>query len=57
MKQGSLFCFVCHAEISQITLLDAMFLVCLESLMSSGAPTWFEIVWSYYVEAIEPFSQ
>jgi hypothetical protein len=57
MKQGSLFCFVCHAEISQITLLDAMFLVCLESLMSSGALTWLEIVWSYYVEAIEPFSQ
>jgi hypothetical protein len=31
MKQGSLFYFVCHAEISQTMVLHAMLLVSLES--------------------------
>jgi hypothetical protein len=31
MKEGSLFCFVCHAEISQTMVLHATLLVSLES--------------------------
>jgi hypothetical protein len=31
MKQGSLFCFVCHAEISKITVLHVVLLVYSES--------------------------
>jgi hypothetical protein len=54
MKQGNLFCFVCHIEISQTTALHAMLLMSLESsLWVGGALTWFETVWSYGVEAID----
>jgi len=53
MKQGSLFCFVCHMEISQTTMFHDMLLVSLESSYEWGAPTWFEIVWSYGVEAFD----
>jgi hypothetical protein len=54
MKQSSLFCFVlsrwdlpnygvsCH----DISILGKL-------LMNRGAPTWFKIVWSYGVEAID----
>ncbi len=31
MKQGSLFCFVCHTDSSQTTLLHVAFLVSMES--------------------------
>jgi hypothetical protein len=58
MKQGSLFCFVCHAEIFQITTTALHYVVLLVSSESSqwvsrGALTWFEIAWSYGVEAID----
>jgi hypothetical protein len=57
MKEGSLFCFVCHAEISQTMVLHATLLVSLESsLMSIGVHLtwfWFESLWSYSVEAID----
>jgi hypothetical protein len=50
MKQGTLFCFVdlwndntsCHA----ISIFGKL-------LMSKGALTWFEIVWSYGVKSID----
>jgi hypothetical protein len=54
MKQGSLFCFVCHFEISQTMLLHVAILVSFQkALMIRGALTWFEIVWSNSVEAID----
>jgi hypothetical protein len=56
MKEGSLFCLVCHAEISQTMVLLATLLVSLESSQwVGGAPTWFwfETLWSYSVEAID----
>jgi len=36
MKQGGLFCFVCHTDSSQTTALHV--------LVGMGAPTWFETV-------------
>jgi hypothetical protein len=55
MKQGSLFCFIlfCYTEISQTTTLHATLLYLEKALMSRGAPTWFEIVWIYNVQAID----
>jgi hypothetical protein len=47
LKQGSLFCFVCHAEISKITILQVVLLV----YSDWGASILFEIVWSYSVQA------
>jgi len=38
MKQASLFCLVCHDDISP---------------QHWGAPTWFETIWSASVEAID----
>ncbi len=49
MKQGSLFCFV-MSRFSQTMALGARLLV---ALMSRGASTGFETVWSYDVEAIK----
>jgi hypothetical protein len=63
MKQGSLFCFVCQAEISQTTALHVTLLVSLEkqARMIKGALTWFVLrlfgamVWKLLI--IEPFFQ
>jgi hypothetical protein len=63
MKQCSLFCFVCQAEISQTTALHVTLLVSLEkqARMIKGALTWFVLrlfgamVWKLLI--IEPFFQ
>jgi hypothetical protein len=60
MKEGSLFCFVCHAEISQTTVLHATLLVSLESSQWVGVH-WLGLrlfgamVWKLLI--IELFSQ
>jgi hypothetical protein len=60
MKRGSLFCFVCHVEISQTTALHAMLLVSLESSQWVGVH-WLGLrlfgamVWKLLI--IESFSQ
>jgi hypothetical protein len=50
-----LFGLVCQAEISQTIELHVCPLDISEKkfLMSKGAPSWFETVWSYGVEAID----
>jgi len=50
MKQGSLFCFVCHAKISQTMVLH-LHSWCLQKALdeSRGALIWFETLWSYYM--------
>jgi hypothetical protein len=54
MKQGSLFCFVRHVEILQNHSASCHAIGSFGKLsMSRGAPTWFEAVWSYGVEAID----
>jgi len=59
MKQGSLFCFVCHVEIFQIIVLHIALLVSLESCQWVGVH-WFGLrffgamVWKLLI--IEPFS-
>jgi hypothetical protein len=50
-KQGSLFCFVWHAEISQTTMV--LHAVLLASLGSWGALTLIDTVLSYGVKAID----
>jgi hypothetical protein len=49
-SKGSLFCFVCHVEISQTTTFHAMLIVSLESW---GALTSIDIVSSYGVKGID----
>jgi hypothetical protein len=52
MKQGSLFCFICHAEVFSNHVTSCRALSIFRKLsMSRGALSWFEIVWSYSVEA------
>ncbi len=61
MKQGSLFCLVYHTKISQTMALhlpnhgiSCHILGIFGKLsMNRGAPTWFKIVLSYNVEAID----
>ncbi len=54
MKQGTLFCFLCHAKISQTTTLSCHALGIFGKLLTRrGALTWFETIWSYGVEAID----
>jgi len=47
------FVLFCHIEISQTTMLHDVILVSSKSFWWVGAPTWFEIGWSYGVEAID----
>ncbi len=49
MKQGSLFCFVYHGQISQTTTLHVVLLV----FSKSGALTWFETIRSYNAKYID----
>jgi hypothetical protein len=52
MEQGSSFCMLRYPK--SLYLLHATLLVSSKKLlMSRGAPSWFEIVWSYGVEAID----
>jgi hypothetical protein len=60
MKQGSLFCFVCHAEISRTMALHAVLLVSSESswqvgVHQLGLRLFGATVWKLLI--IEPFSQ
>jgi hypothetical protein len=60
MKQGSLFCFVCHIDIQTTALPFPNHNISCHTLgifgklsMSRGAPTWFKIVSNYNVETID----
>jgi len=60
MKQGSLFCFVCHIEIFQTMMFHAMLLVSLESFQwvevhQFGLKMFGATVWKLLT--IEPFYQ
>jgi hypothetical protein len=45
MKQGNLFCFVCHVEISQTTTFHVTLLISLESSRCHGL-RYFGILWA-----------
>ncbi len=57
LKQGSLFCFVLfclsHWDFPNQNTLCHTLGIFGKLSMSRGAPTWFETVWSYGVEAID----
>jgi hypothetical protein len=52
INEGSLFCFVLYIEVSQSMASFHMLGIFGKLLMSRGASTWIESVWSYSVEAI-----
>jgi hypothetical protein len=54
MKQGNLFCFVYHTQISQTTTLHVVLLVFSKRFqMNRGALTWFETIWIYNAKDID----
>ncbi len=49
-----MFCFVCHTRSPKShASCCALYYIYGKLLTSKGAPTWFEIAWSYYVEVVD----
>jgi hypothetical protein len=57
VKQGNLFCFVYHPEMSQTMFHHATLNIFGEVFNELGAPTWFSLKLQQKLLITEPFSQ